>query len=360
MRYKSRLLTQAVLRPRRLLLASSAVQAAEKSPRSNPIAISVVVPVRNEEDSIRALLDGLLRQTLPPDEIVIADGGSTDDTRRIIEDIISNGSPIKLIVDDNSLPGRARNLAVANARNEWIAFIDAGIKPAPDWLAALAERATTGVDVVYGTYDPIVDSFFKECAAMAYVPPASATTDGPVRPQSIASALMRREAWRTAGGFPENLRSAEDLVFMDRVERAGFQIVRAPRAVVQWAIQPGFLSTFKRFVVYARHNIRAGLWRQWQAAIFVRYASLVILTLPAIFFGVRWLLVTLACWLLLLLLRAVRMLWKNRIPSRGGGRTILCLLLLLPIIATLDAAAFVGSLSWLLRDKLGAARQSPQ
>jgi glycosyltransferase involved in cell wall biosynthesis len=257
------------------------------------------------------------------------------------------------------LPGRARNLAVTNARNEWIAFIDAGIKPAPDWLARLAEKATGDVDVVYGTYDPIVDSFFKECAAMAYVPPVSATTEGPVRPRSIASALMRREAWRTAGGFPEDLRSAEDLVFMNQVERAGFRIARAPRAVVQWNIQPGFLSTFRRFVVYARHNIRAGLWREWQAAIFVRYALLVVLALPAIFFGLRWLIVPIAGWFFLLLLRAARTLWKNRIQSRGVGRNIFCLLMLLPIIATLDAAAFVGSLSWLLRDKLGAARRSP-
>ena len=318
--------------------------------------------MRNEEDSIRALLDGLLHQTMPPDEIVIADGGSTDGTRRIIEEAIRNGSPIKLIVDDNSLPGRARNLAVTHARNEWIAFIDAGIKPASDWLARLAEKATGDVDVVYGTYDPIVDSFFKECAAMAYVPPVSATTEGPVRPRSIASALMRREAWRAAGGFPEDLRSAEDLVFMNRVEHAGFRIGRAPRAVVQWNIQPGFLSTFRRFVVYARHNIRAGLWREWQAAIFVRYALLVALALPAIFFGLRWLIVPIACWFFLLLLRAVRTLWKNRIQSRGVGRKILCLLMLLPIIATLDAAAFVGSLSWLLCDKLGAAgsRQSAQ
>jgi glycosyltransferase involved in cell wall biosynthesis len=328
----------------------------EKSPDSNPIAISVVVPVRNEEDSIRALLEGLLRQTLPPDEIVIADGGSTDNTRRIIEDIIHLGSPIKLIADDDSLPGRARNLAVANARNEWIAFIDAGIKPAPDWLAQLAEKATDGVDVIYGTYDPITDSFFKECAAMAYVPPASVMAEGSVRPQSIASALMRREAWRTAGGFPEPLRSAEDLVFMNRVERAGFRIVRAPRARVRWNIQSGFWSTFKRFVVYARHNIRAGLWREWQATIFVRYALLAVLAAPAIFLGVRWLLVPFAGWFLLMLLRAIRALWKNRIQSRGLGRKVLCLLMLLPIIATLDAAAFAGSLSWLLNDRLGAAR----
>jgi len=41
----------------------------DNSPRLNSIAISVVVPVRDEEDSIRVLLEGLLGQTLPPNEI---------------------------------------------------------------------------------------------------------------------------------------------------------------------------------------------------------------------------------------------------------------------------------------------------
>ena len=39
---------------------------------------------------------------------------------------------------------------------------------------------------------------------------------------------MRRQAWEAVGGFPENLRSAEDLLFMNKVEQAGFRAVRAP------------------------------------------------------------------------------------------------------------------------------------
>jgi glycosyltransferase involved in cell wall biosynthesis len=319
--------------------------------RPNSLAISVVVPVRDEEASIRTLLEGLLSQSLPPDEIVITDGGSIDQTRTIIESFIHDGAPIKLIVDQNSLPGRSRNLAVAQARNEWIAFIDAGIKPCAGWLSSLAEQAANSADVVYGSYEPITDSFFRECAAIAYVPPATVTPDGPVRPRSIASALMRRAAWTEAGGFPEDLRSAEDLVFMDNVERAGFRSVRAPRALVYWTIQPGLWTTFKRFVVYAHNNIRAGLWRQWQAAIFARYALLVLSAIPSIFLGLRWLIVPVGLWMLMMLLRAVKTLRRHQTRAVGFGRDLLRLLLLMPIIATLDAAAFAGSLKWLVFDR---------
>src|SRR5215831_2893055 len=129
----------------------------------DPMAkITVVVPVRNEADTIRALLEGLLGQTLPPNEIVVTDGGSADDTREIIQEFIQRGAPVRLLTDPDSLPGRSRNIGVANARNDWIAFIDAGITPARDWLRALRDRADDGSQpqVVYGSYDPIIDSFF--------------------------------------------------------------------------------------------------------------------------------------------------------------------------------------------------------
>src|SRR5256714_12035576 len=169
----------------------------EKPSSADLLKISVVVPVRDEEKSIRALLDGLLGQTLPPNEIVITDGGSVDRTRAIIEEFIQRGAPVRLLTDNDSLPGRSRNIGVRNARNDWIAFIDAGIRPTTDWLQALADKVINQSDaeVVYGSYEPITDSFFEECAAIAYIPPPTATDEGPVRPYSIVSSLMPRKAW---------------------------------------------------------------------------------------------------------------------------------------------------------------------
>ena len=333
-----------------------------KPPNSNAIEISVVVPVRDEEDSIRALLEGLLSQTLPPNEIVITDGGSIDATREIIEEFISRGAPVKLIREKVALPGRGRNVGVKNSQYEWIAFTDAGNRPEPDWLAHLAAKIGDGstVDVVYGSYEPVVDSFFRECAAVAYVPLAVEVEGTLTRSRFIASALMRRHVWEAVGGFPEHLRSGEDLLFMQEIDQKGFQTIQAPQAVVFWSIQPTLWRTFKRFKNYARSNIRAGLWRQWQAAIFLRYALLALIALPAIIFGVRWLLGPLSLWFLFLLARAAKALRENRrsFPA-GTGRKVLRLFVLIPIIATLDAAAFAGSISWLLFDKLrvGGARR---
>lgn len=319
------------------------------------IEISVVIPALNEEYSIRRLLEDVLSQTLKPAEIVITDGGSTDKTREIIEEFIAAGAPLKLIRVQKSMPGRARNLAAAESRCQWIAFTDAGITLIPEWLEALTEKASEkSADVVYGTYEPIVDSFFTECAAIAYVPPPFETDGGAVRPRSIVSALMRREAWETVGGFPEHLRSAEDLIFMNQVEQSGFKIARTARAKVFWHIQPNFWRTFKRFVEYSRNNIRAGLFSEWQQTIFLYYALIAATTFGVVFLGLRGLIFPPVVWLLLLFARATRTLYRNRKAYPAGlARNLGRLVLLVPIIATLDAAAVIGSVNWLLRDKLG-------
>jgi glycosyltransferase involved in cell wall biosynthesis len=318
--------------------------------------ISVIVPVRNEEETIQNLLDGLLAQTRMPNEIVITDGGSTDATPEIIEDYFRRGFPVRLIRDKAALPGRGRNLAAAQASFGWLAFIDAGIRPAADWLAALAERAEAeDADIVYGGWEPAINSFFQECAAIAYVPPPAKSGASLMRPRFIASALMRREVWESVGGFPEDLRSAEDLLFMNKVADAKFRTVYAPDAMVRWSLQPTFGLTFKRFVSYARNNIRAGLWSSWQAAIFKRYWLLLLSALPAFVLGPRWLLLVPALWLLMLVARGLVAIWRNRTCYPASvGRNVFRLGILVPLIAVLDAAALIGSLQWFLKDKVDA------
>jgi glycosyltransferase involved in cell wall biosynthesis len=315
--------------------------------------ISVVIPVRNEAETVGALLDALLAQSLRPNEIVITDGGSVDQTRAIIQGFIDRGAPVKLCTDRNSLPGRSRNIGVANASYEWIAFIDAGVTPVVTWLQSLADKVMNGSDaeVVYGAYEPVTHSLFEESAAIAYLTAPHQTEEGPVRPYSIASALMPKQAWEKVGGFPEDLRSAEDLLFMQKIEAAGFQIARAPQALVHWKLQPSLWKTFRRFTVYARNNIRAGLWRNWQAALLRNYLILIITGLPAIIFGFKWLIVPVGLWLGLLAARATRSLWQNRHHYPAGlMRNLLRFGVIVPILVVLDCATFVGTLIWIVRD----------
>lgn len=323
--------------------------------------VSVIVPVRDEEHSIRELLDSLLNQTRPPDEIVITDGGSRDATPQIIDDYIQKGAPVRLIRAGAALPGRGRNLGAAAAAFEWLGFTDAGIRLANDWLENLVTRAETdaSIDIVYGSWEPVTDTFFKECAAIAYVPPP-APRDGIVaRPRFIASTLLRREAWLAVNGFPEDLRSAEDLVFMERMESAGYRAVFEPRAQVHWNLRSTIGATFKRFLVYSRNNIRAGLWRQWQATILSRYAVLLVLLVVVLVVEPSWWWVPLALWLFMLAARSAVAIKRNRHCYPASlFRNLLRGTAIAALLAVLDAAAIIGSIQWLLLDSFRWSRKT--
>lgn len=324
--------------------------------------VSVIVPVRDEEDSIGELLDSLLAQTRPPDEIVIVDGGSVDATTQIIEKYIRDGAPVRLIRAGAALPGRGRNLGAAQASYEWLGFTDAGIRLANNWLEALVAKAETNseIDVVYGYWQPVTDTFFKECAAIAYVPPPAPCEELLIRPRSIVSALLRREAWRAVNGFPEELRSAEDLIFMDRVERAGFRSAFEPRAKVFWSLKPTLAATFKRFVVYSRNNIRAGLFRQWQATILMRYAVLAILFVVALAVEPAWIWFPIGLWLLLLMARAVVSIRRNQIGYPATLlRNVMRAAMVMAVLAALDAAAIIGTIQWLALDSFRWSKKTP-
>jgi hypothetical protein len=206
----------------------------------------------------------------------------------------------------------------------------------------------------------VTNTFFKQCAAIAYVPPPSSHNGTITRPRFIASTLLRREAWQKVKGFPEDLRSAEDLIFMDRVENAGYRFVFEPRAEVHWDLRPTLSSTFKRFVVYSRNNIRAGLFRQWQSTILVRYGVLAALALAALIIEPRWIWFVTALWLLMLVARAAVSIRRNRVCYPASFlQNVARGTMVMSLLAVLDAAAIIGSVQWLLLDWFRWSRKAP-
>ena len=320
--------------------------------------ITVVVPILNEERSIGSLLDGLRRQTRPADEIILVDGGSTDETVRLVLDAVQHDPTLQLLQEPQAWPGRGRNIGARAARHEWLAFIDAGVSPAPGWLQKLADAVTAAptAEVVYGRWEPVTDTLFKECAAIAYGKVPSEEVDEVFRQsRAVFSSLMRREVWQSVGGFPEDLRSAEDLLFIQKIDEAGVEIAYAPAAVVRWTVQPDLWRTFRRFLTYSRHNMRAGLWRQWQASVLMRYALILVAT--AIAFGLTrwWWVVPIALWLGMLGTLSLVALYRNRQRyAAGPTRHLLRFFVLVPLLATIDAATIVGVITWSILDKLAS------
>src|SRR5688500_5065742 len=99
-------------------------------------SISLIATVLNEGNSIRALLDSRASQTRRPDEIVLVDGGSMDNTPDIIRSY-ADQLPIKLLIEPGCNISEGRNAAIRAASGEVIAATDAGVRLENDWLEKL-------------------------------------------------------------------------------------------------------------------------------------------------------------------------------------------------------------------------------
>ena len=95
--------------------------------------VTIVATVKNEGEALRPLLDSILDQTRPPDEVVICDGGSTDETLAILDEY-SRWLPLRVVVAPGSNISQGRNRAIAAATGEIIAATDAGVVLSPTCL----------------------------------------------------------------------------------------------------------------------------------------------------------------------------------------------------------------------------------
>jgi glycosyltransferase involved in cell wall biosynthesis len=108
--------------------------------------ISVIVTTYNRPDALRAVLDGLAAQRDRGFEVIVADDGSRDDTRVLVQSA-SASFPVPLAhvwqEDRGFRAGAARNRAAEHAAGEYLVFLDGDCVPRPDFIArhrALAER----------------------------------------------------------------------------------------------------------------------------------------------------------------------------------------------------------------------------
>ena len=84
--------------------------------------VSVIIPAYNAGRTIDAALQSVFAQTFRSFEIIVVDDGSTDDTADRVE---AWGSRVMLHRQKNAGPAAARNRAIASARGEFLAFLDA-------------------------------------------------------------------------------------------------------------------------------------------------------------------------------------------------------------------------------------------
>lgn len=238
--------------------------------------VSLIATVKNEADTIAALLDSMLAQTRMPDEIVINDNGSSDTTVAVVERYIADGHPIRLVHGGSNIPS-GRNNAIHHARGPLIASCDAGLTLPPHWLATIITPLEQGVaDVVGGFYQPAPRSVWELALGATNFPDGHEVDPATFLPagQSVA---FTKAAWASAGGYPEWADTCEDLLFDLTLRRQGARFVFAPDAAVQFRPRESARAYFKQYFTYARGDGVGQLFGRRHAIRYGSYIALVAL-----------------------------------------------------------------------------------
>jgi choline dehydrogenase-like flavoprotein/GT2 family glycosyltransferase len=111
---------------------------------------SIVIPTRDRPAMISKCLESIARLDTPPGgfEVVVVDDGSNPPLE--IAPQWYDCLDLRLLNQQNTGPGGARNLGMAQARGRWVAFTDDDCRPAADWLVALARRLEELPDALVG------------------------------------------------------------------------------------------------------------------------------------------------------------------------------------------------------------------
>ncbi len=188
--------------------------------------LSVVIPCLNEANSLPGLLDALNAQTQPAYEIIVADAGSKDNTQELARERGAKVVP-------GGKPGPGRNAGARAATGDLIFFLDADVKPRPNFFErALAEFEAHQLSVATCVITPLEKDATNVLIAQATnVYMQVVQYFSPHAPGFCI--LIERSVHEAIGGFDEEVKLAEDHDYVQRAAKVGeFGVLKHARIPV--------------------------------------------------------------------------------------------------------------------------------
>lgn len=195
--------------------------------------VSLVIPVHNGGLYIREALESALHQTRPPEEIIVVDDASTDQTSEILKGFASS---IRVLTLSKCGADAARNEGVRQARFDLVAFTDADDCLAADRVALQAEcfRQDASVDFVFGH----LREFHGAMNLTAEALKSSARKPG----LCVGTLMTRKESFLKAGFFQTRWVTAGFMDWYFRVLDGGFRCRMLEEVVLYRRIHDGNLT----------------------------------------------------------------------------------------------------------------------
>lgn len=240
------------------------------------IRFSIIIPARNEEQHIGALLEALRLQDYDRDlwEVLVVDDDSTDDTANKVKRF----EEVRLISakDDGTLAYKKRALSqgIAQSRFEWILTTDADCLPGPHWLSSLAqfiekENPRMVVAPVRMIGNGSLLSIFQSLDFMILQGITAAAVHGKTLNMcNGANLAYRRSDFDEVNGFAgiDHIASGDDMLLMQKIQGTypgSARYILCPEAIVGTRPAPNWKAFFRqriRWASKARYYKQASLF----------------------------------------------------------------------------------------------------
>lgn len=303
--------------------------------------ISLITTVLNEEKNVLFFLSSVFHQSKRPDEVIIVDGGSVDNTTKEIRKWIFNiksenfRKAFKLIIKKGNR-STGRNEAIKRAKGDIIVCSDVGCILDKSWIKNITKPfKDQKTDVVAGFYKGLPrNTFEKSLIPYVLVMPDKVSPDNFL--PSGRSMAFRKLIWKKTGGFPEVYSSNEDYVFAKKLKRNNARIIFRKNAIVYWLPRRNIFEAFLMFFKFAIGDAESGILRPKVLLLFARYIFGAWILVYSWYFSLYFMLQLIFYILVIYVLWSI---WKNyRYVKQKGA------FLFLPLIQfTADIAIILGT-----------------
>jgi succinoglycan biosynthesis protein ExoA len=227
--------------------------------------VSILVPCRNEKDSIAACIRSILSQYPPPGnfEVIVSDGMSDDGTLGVLQQLAKEDSRLRIIPNPARIVSTGLNLAIGVAKGNVIIRMDAHTTYAKDYVQQCVQvLKETGADNVGGPARTLSFGYCSSAICAAYHSPFSVggakfhNLEYEGYADTVPYGCWGKNVFEKIGLFDEELVRNQDDEFNLRMTRHGGTIWQSPR-IRSWYRPRGSLrSLFRQYMQYGYWKVR--------------------------------------------------------------------------------------------------------
>lgn len=247
--------------------------------------VTVVIPVLNEAAAIHSSLSAVLAQDYPADclEILVVDGGSTDSTVALVQDLAQRHPGIRLLHNPRRITPAALNVGILAARGDIIVRVDGHTLIEPDYVSQCVHYLLAGkADNVGGLMRPLGTTYVGQGVALATTSPfgvGDSKFHYSTQEQYVDTVYLGaywRKTFDQIGLFDETLRINQDYELNYRLRQAGGRILLTPTICSTYTPRSSLTALWRQYFRYGQGKIQtlqkhpeSLRWRQAVPPLFV-------------------------------------------------------------------------------------------